>query len=63
MTCFKCCAMPTYAVRLDRPLSRLVSWLVPAAQVAKVNRNPLYPELQQEWDEDPLNFQASDDHA
>jgi acylglycerol lipase len=41
------------------PLSRLVSWLVPAAQVAKVNRNPLYPELQQEWDEDPLNFQGN----
>jgi hypothetical protein len=46
----------------DRPLSRLVSWLLPAAQVAKVNRNPLYPELQQEWDEDPLNFQVSCRH-
>lgn len=42
-----------------RPLSRLVSWLLPAAQVAKVHRNPLYPELQQEWDDDPLNFQGN----
>ena len=33
-----------------RPLSKLVSWLFPAWQVAKVNRNPLYPELQDEWD-------------
>lgn len=41
------------------PLSRLVSWLLPAAQVAKVHRNPLYPELQQEWDDDPLNFQGN----
>ena len=33
-----------------RPLSRLVSWLFPAWQVAKVNRNLLYPDLQMEWD-------------
>jgi len=41
------------------PLSNLVSWLFPTWQVAKVNRNPLYPDLQKEWDSDPLNFQGN----
>lgn len=41
------------------PLSALVSYWFPAAQVAKVNRNPLYPALQLEWDSDPLNFQGN----
>lgn len=33
-----------------RPLSKLVSWLFPSWQVVKVNRNPLYPDIQLEWD-------------
>ena len=42
-----------------RPLAKLVSRLAPTLAVATVNRNPLYPEVQQHWDEDPLNFRGN----
>ena len=41
---------------LCRPLAGIVSRLMPMMAVASVNKNTLYPELQQEFDEDPLNF-------
>jgi hypothetical protein len=39
-----------------RPLAGIVSRLMPMLAVASVNKNTLYPELQREFDEDPLNF-------
>jgi hypothetical protein len=42
-----------------RPIAKLVSWLLPMAPIASVNKNPLYPEVQRHFDEDPLNFRGN----
>ena len=42
-----------------RPLAKLVSRLAPTLAVASVNKNPLYPEVQRHFDEDPLNFRGN----
>ncbi|KAK9820098.1 hypothetical protein WJX72_006113 [[Myrmecia] bisecta] len=37
-----------------RPIASLISLLFPAWPIVVTDKNTMYPELQQEWDEDPL---------
>lgn len=34
-----------------RPLSRVLSWLWPTAEIVATDKNTLYPEIQEEWDQ------------
>lgn len=42
-----------------RPLSGFMSYWFPWAQIVAVHRNPLYPEIQAEWDADPLTYHGN----
>ena len=42
-----------------RPIAKLISRLLPTLAVAAVNKNTLYPEVQRQFDEDPLNFRGN----
>jgi hypothetical protein len=39
-----------------RPLSALLSWLVPGAAIVATDTNTLYPDIQAAWDADPLSL-------
>ncbi|DBA67640.1 hypothetical protein WJX79_003355 [Trebouxia sp. C0005] len=39
-----------------KPIAHLISWLIPTWPVVEVNRNTMYPDIQAEWDQDPLVF-------
>lgn len=37
-----------------KPVAHFMSWLIPTWPVVQVNKNTMYPDIQAEWDQDPL---------